>query len=119
MRRRAGAQAEIAGQIVLEGFLDLKIPCWQQRLITRLIAIAPAWIGIVLLGDDKIGIMLVISQVVLSMQLPFAIVPLLIFVNSPKIMGKWRVSRPMLALSWGICGLVIAANAFLVYQVIR
>jgi manganese transport protein len=77
----------LAGQIVLEGFLQLKIPLWQRRMITRLIAIVPAMAGAILLGDHAVGGMLVASQMVLSLQLPFAIWPLVRASRDPAIMG--------------------------------
>src|SRR5262249_2016079 len=62
----------IAGQVLMEGFLELKIPCWQRRLVTRALALLPALGGVLWLGDAGVGTMLVASQVVLSLQLPFA-----------------------------------------------
>ncbi len=81
----------IAGQVVLEGFLDLKIPCWQRRVITRVIAIVPALIGVAWLGDRGVGPMLVVSQIVLSLQLPFAIWPL---IRTAAIPASWAGSPP-------------------------
>ena len=71
----------LAGQIVMEGYLDLRIAPWLRRLITRLVAVVPAFLVIWLLGEDKIGDMLILSQVVLSIQLGFAIIPLIHFVS--------------------------------------
>ncbi|WP_198162088.1 divalent metal cation transporter, partial [Sphingomonas sp. TDK1] len=68
----------IAGQVILEGFLDLKIPCWVRRLITRGLALIPALAGVLLLGDGAVGRLLVLTQVVLSAGLPFAMAPLLL-----------------------------------------
>ena len=77
----------IAGQIVMEGFLNIKIPCWQRRLITRSIALVPAIFGIMWLGEAGVGKLLIASQVVLSLQLPFAIWPLIKFTSDRKLMG--------------------------------
>ena len=106
----------MAGQVVLEGFLDLQIPCWQQRFLTRLTAILPAWFGIMILGEGALGKLLVLSQVVLSMQLPFAIVPLLMFCRNASLMGEWRISRPVAALCWVVCLGIIGANLYLLTQ---
>ncbi len=83
----------IAGQIVMEGFLDLKIPCWQRRLITRSLALIPAFGGILWLGDTGVGTLLVGSQVVLSFQLPFAIWPLVRLTSDPTLMGPFANGR--------------------------
>src|SRR5262249_41363867 len=77
----------IAGQIMMEGFLDLKIPCWQRRLITRGLALVPALWGVLALGDGGVGTLLVASQVVLSLQLPFAIWPLIRLTSDRGLMG--------------------------------
>jgi manganese transport protein len=106
----------IAGQVVLQGFLNLRIPCWQQRLFTRLCAVIPAWLGIMLLGNNALEKMLVTSQVVLSMQLPFAMVPLILFNANSQIMGLWRMNRFVSFICWCICFGIIAANIFLIYQ---
>ncbi len=109
----------MAGQVVLQGFLNLRIPCWHQRLATRLIAIMPAWIGIRLIGEAAIGKMLVLSQVVLSMQLPFAVVPLIMFCSSNEIMGNWKLSKSAQLFFWLLSAAIIAANIFLIYLVVK
>jgi manganese transport protein len=106
----------MAGQIVLEGFLDLRVPCWQQRLFTRLTSIAPAWIAVMLFGDDVITELLVWSQVVLSMQLPFAMVPLFIFCADKDLMGPWASPKLLTAICWLIGAGIAAANLYLVYD---
>ena len=104
----------IAGQVILEGFLDLKIPCWQRRVITRALALLPALGGVLWLGDAGVGKLLVASQVVLSMQLPFAIWPLLRFTGDRRLMGRF-VNGPWLKLGgWAIFGLITAANLWLI-----
>lgn len=103
----------MAGQVILEGFLDLRIPCWQQRLLTRLSAVVPAGIAIVMFGDGVLGKLLIMSQVVLSMQLPFAVVPLILFNSNAELMGQWRLSRAMQIVCWVICGAIIGANLYL------
>ena len=109
----------IAGQVVMEGFLDLKIPCWQRRLITRGLALIPAYLGIVWLGDGAVGTMLVLSQVVLSFQLPFAIWPLLQFTSDRRLMGVFANSALTKLMAWSLFFLIAAANAWLVIETFR
>ena len=108
----------IAGQVLMEGSLDLKIPCWQRRLITRVLALAPALVGVWILGEHAIGRMLVISQVVLSFQLPFAIAPLLLFTGRRALMGRFASGPLGGALGWGLFGVITAANLWLIAQVV-
>jgi len=103
----------IAGQILLEGFMNLKIPCWQRRLITRALALVPAFIGVLLLGENGIGTLLVASQVVLSFQLPFAIWPLIKFTSSKKIMGDFANTAPIKIIAWCLFVLISFANIYL------
>ncbi|MCQ4269665.1 Nramp family divalent metal transporter [Pseudomonas kuykendallii] len=105
----------IAGQVVMEGFLQAKIPCWQRRLITRALALIPALIGVVWLGDDAVGKLLVLSQVVLSLQLPFALWPLIRFSSDRQLMGPFANSRLTRYLAWGLFGLISLANLTLLY----
>jgi len=103
----------IAGQIVMEGFLDLKMPCWRRHLITRALALIPAFIGVALLGERSVGTLLVLSQVVLSLQLPFALFPLVQFTNRRDIMGNF-VNGPLMKLAgWGLFVAISAANLWL------
>lgn len=104
----------IAGQVVMEGFLDLSIPCWQRRVITRTLAIIPALGGVLWLGDHAVGKLLVLSQVILSLQLPFALYPLIRFSTARAIVGAHVPSNPMRALAWAVFFLVTTANAALV-----
>lgn len=107
----------IAGQVVLEGYLDLKIPAWQRRLITRGLALIPAYVGVVMLGEESVGQLLVYSQVVLSLQLPFAIIPLMYFTGNKKIMGEW-VNRTIVQITgWIICFLITLANVWMIIQI--
>jgi manganese transport protein len=109
----------IAGQIVMEGFLDLKIPCWQRRLITRALALVPAFVGVWWLGDAGVGKMLVLSQVVLSFQLPFAMWPLIRFSSNRALMGEFASGAVLKATAWVLFGTIAAANAWLVASSIR
>lgn len=105
----------IAGQVVLEGFLHAKIPCWQRRLITRGLALIPALIGVIWLGDGAVGKMLVLSQVVLSLQLPFALWPLIRFTSDRELMGPFVNSRLVQSTAWGLFGLISVANLTLMF----
>jgi manganese transport protein len=98
----------LAGQVVMEGFLDWKIKPWLRRLITRLVAIVPAVLVIGIKGDGSVTDLLVLSQVVLAMQLPLAMLPLLYFTSSRKLMGQYRSGPLLLAAGW-TSGVVITA----------
>jgi manganese transport protein len=104
----------IAGQVIMEGFLDLNIPCWQRRLITRGLAIIPALLGILWLGENSVGRLLVLTQVVLSLQLPFAMYPLIRFTSSRKIMGAFANRWWTTLLAWALFLVLTAANMWLV-----
>jgi manganese transport protein len=106
----------IAGQVIMEGFLDLKIPCWQRRVITRGLAIVPALLGVAWLGENSVGQLLVLTQVVLSAQLPFAMYPLIRFTGSGRMMGPFVNSTPTRVLAWALFALISAANAWLIFQ---
>jgi manganese transport protein len=107
----------IAGQVIMDGFLQMKLPCWQRRLITRGLAIIPAFIGVVTMGDRAIGALLVASQVVLSLQLPFAMYPLIRFTDDPGLMGVFANSRLVSYSAWFLFVVISAANLWLVAQV--
>ncbi len=109
----------IAGQIVLEGFLNLKIAAWQQRLITRGLALIPAFVGVLWLGDAGIGTLLVGSQVVLSMQLPFAIWPLIRLTSDPKTMGRFAIRRPTKIVAWTLFAVITASNLWLLKYLVE
>lgn len=106
----------LAGQIVMEGFLDLRIPCWQRRLLTRGLAIVPALAGILWFGEPGIGKMLVLSQVILSLQLPFAVFPLVLFTGNIALMGKFVNPRWLNAIAWAIGLLITGLNVWLLWQ---
>ena len=106
----------IAGQIVLEGYLNLKIPCWKRRIITRALALIPAFIGVWIVGENSIGRLLVISQVVLSFQLPFAIYPLLRFSGDRQIMGEFTNRAATKIIAWFLFAVITAANIWLITQ---
>jgi manganese transport protein len=108
----------LAGQIVMEGFLELRIKPWQRRLVTRLAAVVPTLLIIAYRGDGAIGGLLVLSQVLLSIQLPFALVPLLHFVGSRRIMGDRVAPRWLMATGWTIAAALIAVDGKLVFDAI-
>jgi manganese transport protein len=99
--------ATLAGQVVMEGFLRIRIPAWQRRLFTRLLALIPALFAIGHGGDGSIGSLLVLSQVVLSVQLPFALLPLLHFAGSRRLMGAYVAPRWLMVLAWALCSVLI------------
>ncbi|WP_265535253.1 Nramp family divalent metal transporter [Pseudomonas saponiphila] len=106
----------IAGQVIMEGYLNLRIPCWQRRLITRGLALIPAFIGVWLLGEGAVGQLLVLSQVVLSLQLPFALYPLIRMTNDRRLMGEFVNRWPTRLLAWSLFAIISAANAWLIAQ---
>ena len=109
----------LAGQIVMEGFLRLRLKPWLRRLITRGLAVVPVLLVTAVAGEGSTGKLLVLSQVILSMQLPFAVIPLIQFVSSKKIMGELVISRRLAAFSWVIAAVIVLLNAKLLMDVIR
>jgi manganese transport protein len=102
--------ATLAGQIVMEGFLDLRLPSWARRLVTRAIAIVPVVVVTALYGERGTGHLLILSQVILSMQLPFAVIPLVQFVSDRKKMGSFAISRPVAVLAWAVAAIILVLN---------
>ena len=108
--------ATLAGQIVMEGFLHLRLPSWARRLLTRGIAIVPVIIVTALYGERGTGQLLVFSQVVLSMQLPFAVIPLVRFVSDRRKMGNFAISRLVAAAAWIVAGIIVILNVKLLFD---
>ena len=106
----------LSGQIVMEGYLNLRITPWLRRLITRLLAVIPAFIVILIAGESKSGALLILSQVILSLQLGFAVMPLLHWVSSEKIMGKFRIGIITQIVSWLIMTVIIVLNLKMVFD---
>jgi len=104
----------LAGQIVAEGFLDWRLPAWAQRVVTRALAIVPAVLVVLAKGDAGATGLLVLSQVVLSLQLPFAVVPLVMFTSDARVMGKLVAPRWLRWLAWGIAAVLIGLNGKLI-----
>jgi manganese transport protein len=106
----------LAGQIVMEGFINLRLRPWLRRLITRLIAIIPAVIVISIYGDRGSGPLIILSQVILSLQLPFAIVPLVAFTSDRAKMGEFVNPRWVTVLAWTVALVIAALNIYLLWQ---
>lgn len=100
----------LAGQIVMEGYLQLRINPWIRRLLTRLLAIIPALIVILIYGEEKIDSLLILSQVILSLQLGFAIIPLIHFVSDKKTMGRFVINNITKVAAWIIASVLIYLN---------
>jgi manganese transport protein len=110
--------ATLAGQIVMEGFLRIRIPQWARRLLTRAIAIVPVIAVTAIYGERGTADLLVFSQVVLSMQLPFAVIPLVMFVSDRKKMGSFAISRPTTIVAWMVAGLILTLNLKLLFDTV-
>jgi manganese transport protein len=106
----------LAGQIVMEGYLNLRIAPWLRRLITRVIAIIPAYVVILIYGEGETGALLVFSQVVLSLQLGFAIIPLIHFTSDKRTMGVFAIKPWMKIAAWLIAIIIVSLNVKLVLQ---
>jgi len=106
----------LAGQVIMEGFLDIRLKPWLRRLITRLIAIVPAVIVTAIAGERGTAKLLILSQVILSMQLSFAVFPLVIFTSDKRKMGEFVNANWVKALSWFVAVLIAALNAWLLLQ---
>jgi manganese transport protein len=100
----------LAGQVVMEGFMRWRIRAWVRRLITRTLAILPAVVVIAIRGDNSITDLLTLSQVVLALQLPFAMFPLLHFTSSTRRMGVWKNGWFLLAAGWASAVLITAMD---------
>lgn len=100
----------LAGQVVMEGYLNIRIQPWLRRFITRAIAIIPAFFTVLVMGDKATGDLLVLSQVILSMQLVFAMIPLVYFVADKKLMGSHKVKTGILIIAWACILLILSLN---------
>ena len=109
----------LAGQIVMEGFLNIRIRPWLRRLITRLIAIVPAAVVAIVWGESGTARLLILSQVILSLQLSFAVFPLVMFTSDKVKMGEFANSTPVKVLAWSIAILIAGLNAWLLAQTFR
>jgi len=109
--------ATLTGQIVMEGFINIRLPAWQRRLLTRGIAIVPALVATVLYGEGGTARLLVLSQVMLSLQLPFAMVPLVMFTANSEKMNGLAAPRWLTWSCWIITVIVVTLNLKLIYDV--
>jgi manganese transport protein len=106
----------LAGQAVMEGFLQIRLPRWKRALLTRALAIGPALFAVALFGQHGSNQLLVASQVVLSLQLPLAVVPLIRYTSDASLMRGWRVHGLPLALAWLSAAFIIVLNGALLWQ---
>ena len=106
----------LAGQIIMEGHINLRIEPWLRRLLTRVLAIVPAVFTIIYSGEKGLGNLIVLSQVVLSLQLGFAVIPLIHFTSNRKRMGKFAISLKTKILAWASAILIVGLNAKLVWE---
>ena len=111
--------ATLAGQVVMDGFLQLRLPDWQRRLLTRLVALVPAMATVLWLGDQATNQLLVLSQVVLSLQLPFAVIPLVWICSRRGPMGPLRSPLWLTALGWACAAVVVMINGALLVGTLR
>ncbi len=109
----------LAGQIVMEGFLDIRLKPWLRRLITRSIAIIPAALVIGFAGENKVTSLLILSQVILSFQLPFAVIPLIQFTGDRSKMGEFVNSRVTEIVAWVVAAAILFFNAELIWLILR
>jgi manganese transport protein len=106
----------IAGQVVMEGFINIRLKPWVRRLITRLVAIVPAGIIAYLYGETGVGELLVLSQVILSLQLSFAVIPLVYFTSSQAVMGVFANRKSLKYISWAITSVIVGLNVYLLVK---
>jgi manganese transport protein len=104
----------LAGQIVMEGYLHIRLAPWLRRLVTRMVALVPAVVTIALAGEGSTQHLLVLSQVVLSLQLPFAVIPLIHFTSDRRNMGEFTSPVWVRVLAWIAAGIIVALNLWLV-----
>jgi manganese transport protein len=106
----------LAGQIVMEGYLKLRLNPWIRRLITRLVAIIPAVLVIGILGEGRVDALLIFSQVILSLQLGYAVIPLIHFVSDKSTMGEFAIGWKIKSLSWMVAAILVYLNGHLVFD---
>jgi manganese transport protein len=106
----------LAGQIVMEGFLQLRLRPWLRRLVTRLVAIVPALATIIIMGEKSTTQLLILSQVILSLQLPFAVIPLIMFTSDRRLMGEFVNPRWIKVLAIAAATVIVGLNSWLLLQ---
>ena len=108
--------ATMAGQIVMEGFLHLRVKPWLRRLLTRLVAIVPALLTIIFFGEGSTTSMLILSQVILSLQLSFAVIPLIMFTSDRQLMGEFVNPTWLKVLACAVATIIVGLNGWLLFQ---
>lgn len=116
--QNATVTGTLAGQIVMEGFIDLRMKPWLRRMITRMIAIVPAFFVTWIWGESRINELLIFSQVILSMQLSFAVIPLVWFTSDPERMGPFVNPTWMRNLAWIVSAIILSLNCYLLGQIL-
>jgi NRAMP (natural resistance-associated macrophage protein)-like metal ion transporter len=111
--------ATLAGQIIMEGFVDLRLPAWARRMVTRSLAILPAATVAILYGQSGTAKLLVLSQVILSLQLPFAVIPLVQFTGDERLMGRFANPPWMKGLAWTLAAMICMLNVTLLIQLVH
>jgi manganese transport protein len=106
--------ATLAGQIVMEGFVQIRMPPWARRLVTRSVAIVPALVVTLVYGDSGVTSLLLLSQVILSLQLPFAMWPLIRYSSDRRIMGGFATPRAVTWLAWTMMAVIVTLNVIMV-----
>jgi manganese transport protein len=109
----------LAGQIVMEGFIEVRVRPWLRRLITRMLAVIPAVFTILAAGDEGTFQLLLLSQVILSMQLPFAVIPLIQFTGDRRKMGEFANPKWLKAVAWLTAGIILGLNIWLVQNTVQ
>lgn len=109
----------LAGQIVMEGYLRLRISPLLRRMITRMLAVVPAMLVILIKGEEEVGALLIFSQVLLSMQLAFAVIPLIHFVSDRHRMGAFTINKALKIFSWTIAAIIVSLNIKLVWDEVK
>ncbi len=108
--------ATMAGQIVMEGFLHIRLKPWVRRFTTRLVAIVPALLTIVIFGEGSTTSLLILSQVILSLQLSFAVIPLIMFTSDRRLMGEFVNPRWLKVLAYAVAMMIVGLNGWLIFQ---
>jgi manganese transport protein len=108
--------ATMAGQIVMEGFLHIRMKPWLRRLLTRLVAIVPALLTTVFFGEGSTTSLLILSQVILSLQLSFAVIPLIMFTSDRKLMGEFVNPTWLKVLAYAVATIIVGLNSWLLFQ---
>jgi manganese transport protein len=108
----------IAGQVILDGFLGVRLPGWQRRLITRGLAVVPALVGVLWLGEQGVGTLLILSQVVLAAQLPFALYPLIRITANRRVMGELTSPLPLTLVAWSLFIVLASADVWMMANMV-